>query len=371
MSVTFTDPSALAGLIERILIADGCSPEEARAVGGHLVDASLCGHDSHGIIRIVRYHHWLKTGRLNAGRDPTVLADGGSLVQLDGGDGMGQWLAGRMTELGISRAREHGSAVMALRRAGHVGRVGAYAEQACTSGCISIHFVNVAGSRLVAPFGAMRRCISTAPVAIGVPNGDGDDFILDFATSMVAEGKALVAGHGGTALPDGALIDGEGRLTSDPNVLYGSSLGTAMPDPRCGPGALRAMGEHKGSGLALACELLAGALTGNGTNGPTEHRFGNGMLSVFIDPDAFDGRDGFAREVCEYVDYVRGSPPAEGTEQVLIPGDKERALRRKRSEEGLPVPETVMSDIFAIARELSIEASADGLAVSEPQSAKL
>lgn len=356
-----TDPDALARALAAILRADGCSEDEARAVGDHLVEASLSGHDSHGVIRIMRYHDWLGTGRIRARQPLKTLLDAGAAIHLDGQDGMGQWLAREATALGIARAREQGLALVALRRAGHFGRLGAYAEQACEAGLVSVHFANVANSRLVAPFGSAARCISTAPVAIGVPNGEGDPFILDFATSVVAEGKALVAGRGGKPLPPDALIDGDGAPTADPRALYGPTLDEPAPDPRAGPGALRAMGDHKGSGLALACELLAGALTGNGTNGPKEHRFGNGLLSIIVDPARLDDQGGFAAEVRGYVDFVRASTPAQGVERVLTPGDKERAMRRERRASGLPLPEPVFDAIAALAAALPEPVSAESL----------
>ncbi len=361
------DPAALERTIAGILLADHCTPEEAQEVARHLVEASLSGHDSHGVIRIMRYHKWIGEGTINPDTPLSTLLDSGVMLHLDGNDGMGQWLAREATAMGTARAKQHGVSIVALRKAGHLGRAGAYAEQACAEGLLSIHFVNVNGSLLVAPFGTARRCAGTNPVAIGVPNKDGDDFILDFATSLVAEGKALVAGTGGKPLPDDALIDANGIPTGNPRVLYGDSLDTANPDPLAGPGALRAMGDHKGSGLALACELLAGALTGNGANGEGEKSFGNGMLSIFIDPEKFNDLGSFGSEITEYIAFVKSSPPAEGTETVLIPGDKERGLRAERGQNGLPMPEPVLAGILKIAAKLNVDASRDALIRRPPR----
>lgn len=355
------DPVILETAIKGILLADRCTADEAAEVARHLVEASLSGHDSHGVIRIIRYHGWLKDGTINAATPLNVLLDSGVMLHLDGNDGMGQWLAREATAMGIARAREQGIGFVALRRAGHLGRAGAYAEQACAAGLVSIHFVNVGGSLLVAPFGTARRCAGTNPIAIGIPDADGDDFILDFATSLVAEGKALVAGTGGKPLPADALSDAEGRPTGDPRVLYGNSLDTGQPDPHEGSGALRAMGDHKGSGLALACELLAGALTGNGTNGTGDRPFGNGMLSIFIDPVRFDDLGGFGAEISDYLAFVRSSPPAPGTEQVLAPGDKERATRTERSRNGLPMTPAILDGISAILGETGVGIGRDDL----------
>ena len=353
--------AALQRIVQGILEGDGCDAAEAGIVAHHLVEASLSGHDSHGVARVPRYHDWLREGVIGANRPLDVVMETETLVQLDGNSGMGQRLAREATAMGIAKAKAHGLALVAMRRAGHIGRVGAYAEQACAEGLVSVHFVNVAAAKIVAPFGARARATSTNPVTIGVPNGGGDDFILDFATSMVAEGKALVASQGGHPLPPDALVDAEGRLTSDPEALYGETLRTPVPNPRAGTGALRTMGEHKGSGLALACELLAGALTGNGANAPGERAFGNGMLSIFLDPARLDDTGGAADEIASYVAHVRDLPPAQGVEAVLIPGDRERRLRRERGENGLPIPAPVLDGILAVARTMSVETDESAL----------
>ncbi len=349
------DTGRLAALIGEVLEAEGCAPDEARIVAEHLVEASARGHDSHGVVRVPRYVQWLRSGKIHANRSVRIIADTGVLVQLDGQSGMGQRLAREAMEIGIDRARTHGCGIIAMRHAGHVGRLGAFAEQAAEAGLVSLQFVNVGGSRIVAPFGSAEAACSTAPIALGVPNPGGDDFILDFATSIVAEGKALVAARGGKPLPAEALVGGDGRRTSDPEALYGETLNQPVPDPRAGAGALRTMGDHKGSGLALACELLAGALTGSGTNKPGDGVFGNGYLAIVIDPKRLDDTGGFGAEVREYIDFLHGCRPEAGVDRVLIPGDPERARREKTRREGLTVPPAVLSAITDLAREQGLE----------------
>ncbi|XWN34168.1 MAG: Ldh family oxidoreductase [Devosia sp.] len=355
-------PQKVEDLVRSIMAAVGCTDAEADAVATHLVDASLTGHDSHGVTRLVRYHHWIGEGVINPKTALKRLLDTPSLIQLDGCHGVGQWLANEATALGVARAKEHGVALVAMRGAGHIGRLGAYAETAARDGIVSIQFANVAGSNLVAPFGAAERRISTAPVAIGVPNGEGEDFILDFATSYVAEGKALVAAKGGRPLPMGALVDADGRFSDDPAALYGASMATDLPNPREGPGALRAMGEHKGSGLALACELLAGALTGNGTN-VQKRPFGNGWFAVFCDPARLDG-GGLGDEVARYIDWVHAARAGEGIDKVRIPGDAERESRAHRRRNGLPLSPSVLDAILAIAAKHGVATSREALAMA-------
>jgi len=272
--------------------------------------------------------------------------------------GFGQVLGREAVEVGLEKAGAMGVSVIALRNAGHIGRVGEWAEQACNAGFVSIHFANVKNSLLVAPFGGAGRAMSTAPVCIGVPHGrsgdePSDDFILDFATSQIAEGKALVALKSGKQAPPTALINGEGQATGDPRALYGDINPRDVADPRGGAGALAAMGDHKGSGLGLACELLAGALTGSGAAG-TDDNIHNGMLSIYLDPARMDDGHGWNAGVTEYIDFVRATPAAKGVERVLIPGDPERARRIERRENGLPLAGGVWEDIISTGVELGL-----------------
>lgn len=326
---------------------------EAKAIADNLVDANLTGHDSHGVARVPRYLQHVENGWMHFGRQAESLTDGGSFVLLEGHFGFGQTIGTQAIELGVTRARQHGVSTIALRNAGHLGRIGAWAEQACANGLVSVHFVNVARSMLVAPAGAAERRISTAPVCVGVPNAHGDDFLLDFATSRVAEGKALVALHGGPPLPPASLIDGDGRPTHDPRALYGETSSAAEPDPRAGPGALTAMGDHKGSGLALACELLAGALTGSGTTGPGKGPY-NGMLSFFVEPGRLDDGSDIPQAVSTYIDFVRQARPADEEHPVMIPGDPERMAQTKRSVHGIPLARGTWQSLVAAATKLGL-----------------
>jgi len=277
-----------------------------------------------------------QAGTMVFGQTVETIVDGGTFALLDGQFGFGQSVGRQATADGIARAKAHGVSVVALRRAGHLGRIGEWAEMSIDAGLVSIHFVNVANSMLVAPFGGAERRFSTAPVCIGIPNGDGD-FLLDFATSQAAEGKILVAFKGGKLPPPGAMIDGNGQNTQDPEALYGPTEAGAVPDPRAGKGALTTMGDHKGSGLAFACELLAGALTGSGTTGPGS-QVHNGMLSIYADPERFDDGFGWGSAVADYIDFVRAARPADPSKQVLAPGDAERQARPDRLAHGVPLP---------------------------------
>ena len=342
----------LRGFVTAIFEAAGCSGAESVRIADNLVDANLTGHDSHGVVRVPRYVSWLEHGVQYADQDLEVLVDSQTLLLVDGQYGMGQTVGPLAVDLGIARANEHGHCIVALRKAGHLGRIGAFAETAAAAGLISMHIVNVGSSQLVAPFGSRDRRMGTNPLAFGVPRPDAPPVIHDFATSIVAEGKAMVALQGGPAVPDNALVGPDG-ITGDPAVLYQIKEGRA-PNAGKGPGALRAMGEHKGSGLSVMCELLAGALTGSGTAGPGDIRFANGMLSIYLDPAQIDPDDSFADDMTSWIDWFLDATPLDDEEPVLLPGDKERQRRTEREANGLNLPPDIWQNIVGAAESVGI-----------------
>ncbi|MEO8559820.1 MAG: Ldh family oxidoreductase, partial [Rhodospirillales bacterium] len=274
----------LQTFVADIFAKAGCSAAEGKRIAHYLTQANLVGHDSHGVIRVPRYVEALKGGTVLADQTIDRVIDTPVLAVVDGKFGFGQTVTPQAVQLGIDKAKASGVAVIALRNSGHLGRAGDWAEMAAAAGIISIHFVNVAGSLLVAPFGSVERRISTAPFCVGVPmppkdGKPGNPLILDFATALVAEGKVLVASNGGKKVPDNAMIERDGSMSGNPATLYGPIEGTSGRDAKQGKGAIRTFGEHKGSGLAFMCEILGGALTGGGTCGPGPRQLANGMLS--------------------------------------------------------------------------------------------
>jgi uncharacterized oxidoreductase len=287
--------------------------------------------------------------------DQTVelAVDTPALAVVDGKHGYGQTVGPQAVRIGIEKCKASGLAAVALRNAGHIGRIGDWAEMAAAEGLVSIHFVNAAGSVLVAPYGGVERRLSTAPYCVGIPRQGQGPIVLDFATSIVAEGKVLVASRGGKKLPQGALIDLDGTLSEDPAVLYGPHQADGPRDYSQGTGAIRAFGEHKGSGLALICELLGGALTGNGATAPNRP-FANGMFSIYVDSKRVDTDNFFDGEISRYVSYFKDTRPAAGTDAVLIPGEPEAAKRAERTKNGVPLPDDTWAAIVNTAREVGV-----------------
>lgn len=345
----------LQDLVKETFIAAGCRPGEGRRIAKYLIRANLAGHDSHGVIRVPRYLAWKEQGMVVANRKLAIVNESDSFAVVDGQHGFGQSIGPQAVDLGITKAKKAKVAIITLRHSGHLGRIGEWSERAAAAGLVSIHFVNVAGSQLVAPFGGVDRRLSTAPFSVGVPLADRAPVILDFATSVVAEGKVLVAAFGGKPLPERSLIEPDGSMSQNPLTLYGDHRPF---DPRKGPGAIRAMGEHKGSGLALMCELLGGALTGSGCAGPGARRIANGMLSIYMEPEAFAADGAFAAEVKSYIDFFASSRPASPNGEVLLPGDPERRNKEQRLKEGVPLSDDALRAILDAARGVGVAAPA-------------
>ncbi len=335
----------LKNLVSAIFAAAGCKAPEHERIAHYLVEANLVGHDSHGVIRVPIYIKWLREGKVLANQELRVLFENEVMAVTDGQFGFGQTMAAKAMALGLAKVRRHGMAVVALRNPGHVGRVGDWAEMAARVGAISLLFVNTGGMGiLVAPHGGIERRLSANPVAAGIPLKDRPPLIWDISTSTVAEGKIKVALNKGVPVPDNCIIDSLGRPTNDPKVFYGPP-----------PGAILPFGGHKGFGLGMIAEVLAGALTGNGCSNPANaDRLTNGMLAILLDPEAFQSGDAFSAEVNRFIDYVKTSTTVTPDGEILMPGEIEERNRLRRRREGIDLDDTTWGQIAATAQSLDV-----------------
>jgi len=347
----------LRALIREIVAAGGSTGDEPRMVADNLVYANLTGHDSHGVQMIPIYMEAVRSGGLKPNQHAQIVIDHGMVVTIDGNAGYGQVIGVEAMETGIERAREHGVCVLAIRNSFHLCRIGAWGQQCADAGMVSTHHVNAIGNPgLVAPYRGTDGRLSTNPYCCALPaTSNNPSFIADFATSVIAMGKVRVARNAGKQVPDGALFDVDGKPTNDPDAM--------LCEPR---GALRPMGEHKGYALALANELMAGALTGGGTGRPEtergEYTVINNMLSTIIDPRRLAGQEIFETELDGAIDHVKASPLENPDEPVLMPGDPERHTMEQRLANGIPMPVPAWEELVAAARSMGItEARAENL----------
>jgi hydroxycarboxylate dehydrogenase B len=334
-----------------IIEAAGSSAEEADQVAMRLVEANLTGHDSHGVIRVPQYVDAVKKGAVVPNQRAALLSETEVAGVLDGQFGYGQVVGAQAVEAAIARAKRHGVGLAALRNSGHLGRIGDWAELAAAAGMTSLHFVNVVGVPLRGvPHGGRDPRGTTNPIAIGMPVDGAPPIVLDFATTAVAEGKVRVARNKGVALPEGCLIDAEGRPTTDAGALYADPPASLLP-------LGGAVSGHKGGGLWLLCDLLAGALTGGGSSrmpGDGE-RFSSNMLSIVIAPGTFGEASGVTGEVRRYIDFVKSSRPRQPGGEVLLPGEPEQRSRTERLASGIPIDPTTWKHIVAGAESVGVE----------------
>ena len=331
----------LVELVTKIMHAAGCNAVEAATIARRLVDSNLVGHDSHGVLRVGKYLEWMRSGWLKANQAPTIVFESDAIAIVDGNRGFGQVVGEFAGSLGTTKAAKTGIAMIGLRNCGHLGRVGDWAELAAAAGQVSLHFLNTSNGLRVAPFGGGDRRFSTNPITIGVPVAGSDPVIMDMTTSMVAEGKLMVAVNRGERVPEGWIIDKEGRPTTEPKDFYDG-------------GALLTVGGHKGSGLSIVTDLLAGAISTGKSSDPADSVLRNNMLSIYIAPNVYDGEGTVAREAARFVAWVKASPPLKPDTPVLLPGEVERKTRAERTAHGVPIDDKTHADLLAAAASVGI-----------------
>ncbi len=348
MSATHLIPLPKLNTAIRLFVRGfGSAPEEVEAVAANLIDANLTGHDSHGIGMLPRYAAAFLEGGLKPNTHVRTVLDAGAMLRLDGDAGFGQVIGREAMALGIARARQTGTCIVALGNSHHLGRIGAWAEQAAAAGLVSLHFVNVISRAIVAPHGGADARFGTNPFCAGVPLTGRPPVILDFATSMIAQGKTRVALNKGELVAPDCLLDDHGRPTREPRFTVIPPFGALLP-----------FGGHKGSGLAFMCELLGGALAAGATqrtSGGDKKRVLNGMFSVLLDPAALADRGAFEQEALAFIDWVKASPVREGFDTVLVAGEPERASRAKRSAQGVAVDAATWQEILHAADTLGLD----------------
>jgi uncharacterized oxidoreductase len=334
-----------------LLAAGGLSSDEAALVARSLVAANLRGHDSHGVMRIPFYFDRARKGEVVPGAEFEVLRETPSILTVDAHWGFGQTQAQRLTGRLIDKAKQSGVGVGTMIRCSHIGRLGEYCEMAAEAGLVSMMMVNNHGAvRRVAPPGGTAPRLPTNPIAFGVPNGD-EPLVVDFCTSVTAEGKVRVKQIAGELCPDGWLLDSQGRPTNDPGALYGHP-----------PGTIRPMGgdqPYKGFGLGLVVEILTGALSGGvcAREVPV-NQIGNGVFMMVLAPDHFGGAGHFGAEVSNLIAFVRGCPRVEGVEEITLPGDPERRTLARKLAEGIVFDGRNWDQLVKLADELGVDVPA-------------
>jgi uncharacterized oxidoreductase len=340
-------PETLQQFTRALFEASGVPADEAVMVARSLVDANLCGHDSHGLIRIPQYLQAVADGLRKPGAPLTVAKETPALLVADGGWGFGQVQAHRLLERLVPKARQVGVAAGTLKHCGHIGRLGEYAEAAAAQRLAFLATVNNHGfGRGVAPPGGTEARIGTNPLCLGTPTG-GAPLVLDIGTSVCAEGKVRVAFNKGQRVPEGWLLDARGQPTTDPGVLYREPRGTILP--LGGPQA------YKGFGIGLLLDIFAGALSGAACSRPdAPNLVANAIFFLVLDVEHFAGAEHFLREVNDLAASVRDCPRAEGVQEITLPGDPERREAARRRAGGISLDDGTWGHLCEAARRLQV-----------------
>jgi uncharacterized oxidoreductase len=338
------NPRQLEDVCRRVFEAHRVSAPVAAVVARSLVLSNLKGHDSHGVIRVIDYVDWLAKGWIDPDGELEVVRDDGPILIADGHYGFGQHVGRQATERAIARTRSTGICVLTLRRSGHLGRLGEFAEMAAEAGQVHFSFTNTHGAGvLVAPHGGCERRLSANPLAGGAPVPGAEALIMDLATSTVAEGKLKVWRARGESVAPGLFVTATGETSTDPSAFYA--------DP---PGALLPMAGHKGFALSVFAEVFAGALAGGSCSRRDERRVANGWFALFVDPERFCGRGFYDSGIARFRDWVKSSRRMEGVDEILMPGEPEARTEAVRSRDGIPIDEDTWSRIEAIARPCGV-----------------
>ncbi len=333
------DAERLTDFAQAIFEGAGISREESRIVAEHLVLSNLYGVDSHGVIRISEYLQLIDEGRMKPGARPEIVKETKATANVDAHFGFGQ-VAGKMSmELAIKKAREYGTGTVTVFNSSHSGRIGAYPVLAAQQNMIGLFFVKGNGGD-VSPWGGRKALLGTSPLSFAIPTGGGEPILADFATSISSEGKIRVMQSKGMRIPLGWILDAAGRPTQDPDELY-SKGGTIVP-----------FGAHKGYAMNLLLEALGGALSGGGIS--DELASSNAIFAQAIDIEFFTPIAEFKAKIDRLVERLRSSPPGEGFDEVLVPGDPEYREMKKRKANGISINDRIWNGIIEVARKYHI-----------------
>jgi len=334
--------SILTDFVARIFQAADVPSGVAEQVAASLVASNLAGHDSHGVVRTMQYLGAVERGETDARATPAVTHETPVMATVDARRAFGQVAGAFAMQMAIDKARQMGIAAVALHNSSHVGRLGEWVEMAAAEGMIGLAFCNGGRSGgIVAPYGGAARRLGTNPLAAAVPLAGRSPFVLDFATSAVAEGKVRVARNGGKEIPTGWVLDKDGNPTTNPADLYEGG----MLVPAAG---------HKGYSLALLVDLLGGMLTGGGSAPQEGSVQSNGVLFIVLSIAAFRTPEEFAAEAGAMVDRIKSTPTAPGFSAVLLPGEPEQQTAAQRRANGVPLDDGTWAQMVAEAERLGV-----------------
>ena len=326
--------------------AAGTPPEHAKTVSKHQVRANLVGHDSHGVVLLATYIDRIGRGHIVPAARPEIMNESPTTLAVNGRWGFGPVISEWTMERLVARAREMRIAAATIREQSHVGRLAEYPLMAARAGFIGLMMADSGQSpKAVAPFGGREARLGTNPICIAFPSDLPGPVFIDMATSAVAAGKLNLARAQGKPIPLGWLLDKDGKPTTNPNAQLEGGVMLPLGGPE----------GHKGYGLSFAVETLAAVLPGLGFGIDPKGRHNDGTFMLVIDPQAFSPTN-FKNEVEAFVRYLKATPPAEGFDEVLYPGEIEYRTEQRRRAVGIPIEDATWRRLGEIAAKFGIAA---------------
>ena len=337
-------------IAEKLLQGAGAPENESEIVARHVIGANLAGHDSHGIIQIPTYIERVLKGDIIPGAKWEIINESPTTTVVDGHWGFGYVANERAMQLTIEKAGKQNVAAATVFRQGHIGRLATYPLMAAKEGMIAMITADSGrGPKHVAPFGGREKRLGTNPISIAMPSNLDGPFFIDMASSAVAAGKINLALARGNNIPEGWIIDKEGRATTDPAAFKAG--GPLLP--------LGGTEGYKGYGLSAMIEIFSGILTGLGHGVEPTGRHNDGCFMAVFKVEAFRPLDIFKKEVAEFAEYLKATQPAEGFDEVLYPGEIEYKQEVARRRDGIQIEDVTWEKLTALAEQYSVSSELD------------
>jgi L-lactate dehydrogenase len=330
----------------RLLVAAGMPEDKAQAVADILAEGDLLGHSTHGLQLLPGYLREIESGSMRLEGEPEVIHDAPAALTWHGRRLPGPWLVLQAMKVATDKARRCGTGTVVIRQSHHIACLAAFHKRATDQGLMMILASSDANSASVAPFGGLDPVFTPNPISAGMPTS-GAPIVTDISTSSTTNGLTGRLHQEGGTLPAEWLIDGHGRPSNDPAVLFREPRGTILPLGGLDSG-------HKGYGLSLMVEALTGGLAGFGRADPKQG-WGATVFLQILDPAAFAGTRDFVRQMDEVARQCRASRPAQPDRPVRLPGEKGLALAEAQRAQGVTLHPGVLEALQPWATKLRVE----------------
>lgn len=337
--------SSLTAFARDALAAAGMPGDKAQAVAEILVDGDLLGHTTHGLQLLPAYLREIESGSMRLEGGPEVIHEAPAALTWHGRRLPGPWLVLEAMKAAAGKAKACGTGTVVIRQSHHIACLAAFHRRATDQGLMMILASSDANSASVAPYGGLDPVFTPNPISAGIPTS-GAPIVTDISTSATTNGLTGRLHQEGGKLPAPWVIDGHGKPSNDPAVLFQEPKGTILPLGGLDSG-------HKGFGLSLMVEALTGGLAGFGRADPKQG-WGATVFVQIIDPAAFGGSADFVRQMDEVARQCHASRPAQAGKPVRLPGEKGDALMRQQRAEGVTLHAGIMDALKPWAEKLKV-----------------